>query len=345
VNATGTHPAAPLIRPCALVVALLAALVLASPARAAAGAGCDPDVPKGQTTFTMTSGGMERVVVAYVPRAYNGRVRLPLVLDLHGSSSTAAEQSVRSGLARTAEAKRFIVAAPQGLLPAGPPAGTFRWNVPGVTTTDPNAPDDERFLTDVIDRLKATLCVDPARVYGAGYSGGGRMISQYACDHADRLAAIAPVAGLRAGFPITGPNGSQPDPATCKPTRPVPVITFAGTGDPVNPYTGGGAAYWQYGTAIAQARWAQLNGCRQGPRVQPVSAHVDRIAYTACRRDADVVQYRVAGGGHTWPGGEAFLPLVSSLGPVTFEIDATSLMWRFFEHYRLRAPEAFHAVK
>lgn len=321
--------------------AVLAGLWFASPAQAARRASCDRPFATGQeTSLSVTSGGASRTALVYVPSSYDGHRRLPVVLSLHGSQSDASEQMIRSEMPSAAEQDRFIAVAPQGAL-AAPPG--FRWNVPGVTTTDPNAPDDEQYLSDLLDRLQATLCVDAQRIYGAGYSGGGRMISQYACDHADRLAAIAPVAGLRAGVPITGPNGPQPDPATCKPTRPVPVITFAGTGDPVNPYTGGGAAYWQYGTAVAQTRWAQLNGCRKGPRVQPVSAHVDRIAYTACRRDADVIQYRVAGGGHTWPGGEAFLPLVPSLGPVTFEIDATGLMWRFFEHFRLRAPAAFHA--
>src|SRR4051794_5370194 len=277
------------------------------PAQAASGAGCDAGFPAGrQTTLTLQSGGVERTVVVYVPSAYDGRRSLPLILDLHGSSSTAQEQAVRSGLARIAERKRLIVAEPQGLLPAGPPEGTFRWNVPGVTTTDPAAPDDEQFLTDVLDHLESTLCVDPRPVYGAGYSGGGRMISQYACDHADRLAAIAPVAGLRAGLPVSGPDGPQPDPATCHPSRPVPVVTFAGTADPVNPYGGGGAPYWQYGVETAQARWAEINGCVRGPRTSPLTPHVLRRAYIRCDEGAWVVLYRIEGGGHTWPGSAAF---------------------------------------
>jgi polyhydroxybutyrate depolymerase len=293
---------------------------------------CDRPFTRGQqTTLTVTSGGVDRIVVVYVPTGYDGRHRVPLVLNLHGSQSDAAEQMLRSELARTAERNTFIVAAPQGLLPAPP---GFRWNVPGVTTTDPNAPDDEQFLSDLLDQLVHTLCIDARRVYGAGYSGGGRMISQYACDHADRIAAIAPVSGLRAGIPISGPGGPQPDPATCDPERPVPVITFHGTADPVNPFQGGGAPYWQYGVPAALARWAEINGCRRGPRARPVTEHVSQVAYLACRRNAAVVLYLVAGGGHTWPGSTAMIPLVPVLGPVTFEIDADTLMWRFFRRYR-----------
>lgn len=319
---------------CPLLVAV-AFVGVVSPAQARGGSRCDRPFTTGQqSTLTIMSGGAARTVVVYAPTGYDGRRRVPLVLNLHGSQSDAAEQMLRSELARTAERETFVVAAPQGLLPAPP---GFRWNVPGVTTTDPNAPDDERFLDDLLDHLQAVLCIDARRVYGAGYSGGGRMISQYACDRPERLAAIAPVAGLRAGVPIAGAQGPQPDRASCDPPRPVPVITFQGTSDPVNPFAGGGLPYWQYGVPAAQARWAEINGCRRGPRTQSVTRHVSRVAYTACRRDADVVMYLVDGGGHTWPGSVAMVPLVPFLGPVTFEIDAATRMWRFFERYRLPA--------
>jgi polyhydroxybutyrate depolymerase len=321
--------------PRALVTALLTALAVAAfaaPAAAAPSAGCGQDVPSGRTTLTLASGGMQRVVVVHVPARFTGRRALPLVLNLHGSASTAEEQLDRSELVRTADRQGFIVASPQGILPAAP-AG-FRWNVPGVTTTDPAAPDDERFLSDVIDHLQQDLCVDTQRVYGTGYSGGGRMISQYACDHADRLAAIAPVAGLRAGHPITTPDGPQPDPATCTPSRPVPVVAFAGTADPVNPYAGGGAPYWLYGIEAAQQRWAELNGCDVGPRTTRVEPHVFRVAFYRCDERAWVVLYRVVGGGHTWPGSRAFAAQ-PELGPTTFEIDAAGWMWSFLRRYRL----------
>jgi polyhydroxybutyrate depolymerase len=302
-------------------------LVAASPAAAKSGsAGCGLAYATGQqTAVTVSSGGRQRTALVYVPTSYDPRKPLPLVLDLHGSSSNAAEQMKRSELSDSAELNGFITVAPQGV--------DGRWNVPGVTF-GANLPDDERFLSDLIDQLQATLCIDERRVYGAGYSGGGRMISQYACDHPERVAAIAPVAGLRAGFPVKGLDGSwRPDPATCDPERSVPVITFSGTADPVNPFAGGGAPYWGYGVPTAQARWAEINDCRQGPRTQSVTPHVDRVAYEACPNDARVVMYRIQGGGHVWPSSEAFLN--SGLGQVTFEIDANALIWDFFQHYKL----------
>src|SRR3954447_15540094 len=311
-------------------VALLAALWFAAPAQAARQASCDRPFATGQeTSLSVSSGGVSRTALVYVPSRYGGHRRLPVVLSLHGSQSDAAEQMMRSEMPSAAEQDGFIAVAPQGAL-AAPPG--FRWNVPGVTTTDPNAPDDEQFLSDLLDRLQATLCIDERRVYGAGYSGGARMISQYACDHPERLAAIAAVSGLRAGLPVSRSQGWQPDPAKCNPERPVPVITFQGTADPVNPYLGGGAPYWRYGVPAAQARWAQINNCHQGPRTRAVTEHVDQVAYMACPHDADVVMYLIENGGHVWPSSEAFVGL--GLGEVTFEIDANALIWRFLDHYK-----------
>jgi polyhydroxybutyrate depolymerase len=67
---------------------------------------------------------------------------------------------------------------------------------------------------------------------------------------------------------------------------------------------------------------------------------VFKRAFYRCADRAWVVLYRVVGGGHTWPGSRAFIPL-PGLGPVTFEIDADAIMWSFFRHYRL--PEAASA--
>jgi polyhydroxybutyrate depolymerase len=318
--------AAHITRWAAALAATTGLLVAAAPAAAKSGSsGCGLPFATGQTTtLTMSSEGRQRTAIVYVPTGYDGHKPLPLVLDLHGSGSNAAEQMVRSELSDSAELNTFITVAPQG--------EGGRWNVPGVTTGT-NLPDDEQFLSDLIDHLQATLCLDERRIYGAGYSGGGRMISQYACDHPERVAAIAPVAGLRAGFPVNTPDGWQPDPATCTPERPVPVITFSGTADPVNPFAGGGAAYWRYGVPAAQARWAEINDCRQGPRTTSITEHVDQVAYEACPHKADVVMYRIQNGGHVWPSSEAFVGF--GLGEVTFEIDANALIWDFFRHYKL----------
>jgi polyhydroxybutyrate depolymerase len=281
----------------------------------------------GRTTLTLTSGGLERTAIVYLPESARTKKPLPAVFDLHGSASWPAEELSRSGLEQTAERYGFLVVGPQGAIPV---AAGYAWNVPYVTTV-PGAPDDEAFLNELIDALVSTGCADRRRLYAAGYSGGGRMISQFACDNPDRFAAIALVAGLRAGAPLATGTGWVPDPATCTPRDPVPVVAFAGTADPVNPFTGGGAAYWGYSVPAALQRWAELNGCRRGPLTRQVTEHVSLVRYAACHQRADTRLYVVAGGGHTWPGADptTFPP---GLGPVTQEISANEIMWKFFRN-------------
>lgn len=298
----------------------------------------------GRHTLLLPSRGVDRSAVLFMPfGAEPGRpLPLPLVLELHGSEGTAEQQLDLGQWEGTAQAQGIIVVAPQALLPVG---RGFRWNVPGVTPVAPgiSAPDDVQFLLDLLAFVTSRTCVDGRRVYGSGYSGGARMVAQLACNHAGTFAAIGLVAGLRAGTPRPRPDGGfEPDPASCRPQHPVPVIAFAGSADRVNPPDGGGQPYWGYGVAAAQQRWAALNGCVQGPETRAVSATTRRVAFEACREQARVVLYLSEGSGHAWPGSRALLRAPSPLTPVPFDIDATALMWQFFESYRLapRQPSA-----
>lgn len=317
---------------------LAASLVAAPPVNTAQADGFVPqqghsqcDLNPGRTTITVPSGGRGRTVVVHVPSTAKPARALPLVLDLHGSYSTPAEQLTRSQLDQTAEREGFIVAAPQGAIPA--PVG-FVWNVPFTTTDVAGAPDDMAFLRDVIGTLIDSGCADGRRIYATGYSGGGRMVSQFACEQPELLAAIAPVAGLRAGAPLTTADGAIPNPATCTPSQGVPVISFNGTADPVNPFADGGAPYWGYGALDASERWADINSCHTTKETR-LSPNISLVTHHGCPQNAVVQQYVVHGGGHTWPGGNpAAFP---GTGVTTQEINANDLMSSFFEQRKTRA--------
>jgi polyhydroxybutyrate depolymerase len=100
----------------------------------------------------------------------------------------------------------------------------------------------------------------------------------------------------------------------------------------VNPFGGGGAAYWGYGTLAATQAWAVHNHCRPTPVTQQVTLHVTRVSYRGCKANADVVLYVIEGGGHTWPGSTATWD--PALGVVTDEISASELLWEFGRHRR-----------
>ncbi|MFT4077108.1 MAG: PHB depolymerase family esterase [Asticcacaulis sp.] len=242
-----------------------------------------------------------RSVLVHIPADANGGP-LPLLFLFHGSTGTGAGMLHNSHLEATSDRHGFILVAPDGGIPVD--GGGFVWNIPGVPTVTGKIPtqddaDDVAFVGQAIDWLVGQGCVDVTRVYATGLSGGGRMTSWLACVDADRFAAIAPVVGLRAGNPSKA-DPQTPDPATCQPSRPVPVIAFAGDKDTTNPIEGGGAGYWQYTMHAAEQRWAQLNGCTGAPTSQWVAAGVYEERYSGCREGADVAGRITVGGTHTW---------------------------------------------
>jgi polyhydroxybutyrate depolymerase len=315
----------------ATAVGAVVAIGAATPA-AAADRCVRPDVA-GATTVDVHFDGTSYPVLVHVPESA-GSARVPLVLNLHGSSTNGSIQMQISGMRSVADDEGFVVAAPNGAIPVPPPPGgqhpdgSWAWNVPGVPLTvddfpPPTARDDIRFLSRVIDVVSQRFCTARSRTYATGFSGGARMVSALACRIAEKLTAIAPVAGLRAGR-AAPEDPAVPEIQDCRPRRPVPVLTFHGRQDPVNAYLGNDHLRWGYSVPVAVQTWARLDGCRRGPRATHISQTTTRFTYTDCRDDATVGLYRIADGSHSWPG-----PTGSPL-----DVDATRIMWEFFERHR-----------
>jgi polyhydroxybutyrate depolymerase len=244
---------------------------------------------------------------------------------MHGSGSTALDQELFTGMDATADADSFIVAYPQALIPDG---NGFDWNVPGVPLVGgkpvpAHAANDVVFLTQLVGVLEQRYCINPSRVYATGFSGGARTASQLACDSSKVFAAVAAVSGLRR-------------PSPCPTGRPVPIIAFHGTADPVDPYDGHGQPYWTYSVAQAAADWAQQDGCSTRPATSKPQATVTLTAYGHCGGGASVELYTISGEGHEWPGGPP-LPaaLTSLLGAQSSAIDANNVIWAFFAAHQL----------
>lgn len=268
------------------------------------------------TTQRVAVGATGRTMLLHVPASYRAGAPLPLLFVLHGSGGDGAAILDQSKLESTSDRHGFLLAAPDGGIPLD---RGFVWNIPGVPTVTGKVPgpgdaDDVAFIRTAIDWLAAQGCADRGRVYSTGLSGGGRMTSWLGCVAADRFAAIAPVVGLRAGNPLAS-DPRRPDPATCRPSRPMPVIAFAGDKDGTNPIRGGGAGYWQYTMDAALARWSELNDCRAGPLRRDLAADRYEQLYTQCRVRAEVAGHITRGAGHVW----------------TADNEA---MWRFLSQHR-----------
>ncbi|MGH2999406.1 MAG: alpha/beta hydrolase family esterase [Gaiellaceae bacterium] len=275
--------------------------------------------------LSLTVDGHARLVIVHVPVGYTGNARVPLVLNLHGSGSTAKQQEKFSAMDAAADAHHFLVAYPQGLIPEG---SGFDWNVPGAPLvggrkTPAAAADDISFITKLVSELERRYCIDSRMVFAVGFSGGSRLVSALACDDSGVFAAVGIVSGLR-------------HPQPCPATRPVPIVAFHGTADPVDPYGGHGQAYWTYSVPTAERDWADEEHCATTPLTSHPAQTVELVRYARCRDRSTVELYTISGEGHEWPGGPS-LPAgyVAVLGAQSNAIDADAIMWSFFAAHRL----------
>jgi len=300
---------------------------------AAPSAGCaaTPLALTADATIPFTAAGLDGTFVQHLPPAYDGATPLPLVIDLHGWSEPAAVHVVFSGLPAFGDVHRFVTLVPEVTRPVA------LWD----TAIDGG---DMQWMTALLDNAEATLCVDTNRVFFAGMSNGAMMTSSVACALSSRVAAAAPVAGVR------NPDG-------CTFTRPVPLVAFHGTDDGYLAYDGGygekvaglpdpsgtgtlGTAVIASGTndqsvpEMAQA-WAVRNGCEDVAPTESVAAADVTLLTWSCPAGAEAVLYRVDGGGHAWPGSAVSAGAVDLVGFTTMTISADELLWDFFRRHPL----------
>jgi polyhydroxybutyrate depolymerase len=127
------------------------------------------------------------------------------------------------------------------------------------------------------------------------------------------------------------------------------MILFQGKDDPLVPWAGGEVSEPLFNTKLGRvigvkataALFAGRCGCSVPPVVKAMpnaaifdGTTVDRLTYPGCAGGAEVVLYRVNGGGHTWPSGLQYLP-ASIVGKTTRDISADDLMWEFFSRHSL----------
>jgi polyhydroxybutyrate depolymerase len=292
-----------------MVMLSLSTAHTAAPSQAQTADACAgrPAPAPGLTEHTFDHNGLTRSYLLYTPASLEPATPAPVVFSMHGFASNARQQVQFTGWNDVADEGGFLVVYPQGL--GAPP----RWNAGSLGRLDPGAADDVGFLTALAAHLVETLCIDPARIYANGMSNGGGMAYRLACEAGEVFAAFGGVAGAYA------------ENLDCAPTRPVPMLFFHGTADPIVPYDGGSGL-----PAIAPFvhDFAQRNGCDAQPIALAQVGSVGGWQYSGCDSDADVALYIIDGGGHTWPGGPGMLEFL--LGVTTQDIDASAVMWEFY---------------
>jgi polyhydroxybutyrate depolymerase len=315
---------------------VLASSPATKPATAPAAGDISSQKP-GTFTLTISTGGYKRLYILRVPPAVADGKPLPLVVMMHGAGGTAMGTARHYGWIAKADAKGFLCAFPEALpafvrAPASFVANPRFWNDGGeVGTATHRAIDDVGFIAAVLDDVARRYPVDPARIYLTGMSSGAGMTFRAGALLANRVAAIAPVAGVSH---LTGIHA----------TRPVPMLYIVGTADPLVPLAGGNAVNpWGKPTtkpSVNQtiANWLAANGEPSLPGMPERSGVVTTIRYATGAGDgaansaghgADTIFVTIDGQGHEWPGAPRALP-ERLTGPSIPGYNATDEIWNFF---------------
>jgi polyhydroxybutyrate depolymerase len=323
---------------------LTAALALATLAAACgdddepAAGPCSPARPAepGTTEGSMRYDGLDRVYVLSVPDSYDGTTAAPLILNLHGFGQTGSLQNSTTDMPARAGARGYVVVAPEGAplrLPAGPAGDAAQqyggrpfWNFFGSTgvefdegsgaTSAPVEPsqlgaDDVGFLSELLDELGDELCIDETRVYATGLSNGAGMTTTLGCERGERLAAIAPVAGVN----LTG---------ACADNDPIAVLAIHGDADEAIHYDGNYLLGFEFGNPSVPDRmeeWARRNRCDPEPKTDEPAARVERSTWRGCAAGAGTELWTIVDGTHAWPMGDP--------------IDTTEVVLDFFDTHTL----------
>ncbi|MBO9694590.1 MAG: hypothetical protein J7499_00155 [Sphingopyxis sp.] len=211
-------------------------------------AGRDPVVrAKGniRRAYYMAEAGTIVPFRLYVPKAWDGRAKLPLMVFLHGANLDDDDSMERAGglLPRLAEEKGVIVLAPLGYrmnsMYGAPVPGQFVASSSPIAGIDARrAALSEKDVLNLTDLISAEYDVDRRRIYLSGNSMGGMGTWHLAQKYPERWAAIAPAAA----------GATDPDYDFSR-LRGIPIMPVAGEHDFLRPMVEG---------TVAKARAAGL---------------------------------------------------------------------------------------
>jgi len=301
---------------------LLLALLLTGLAAASAAAGDRNPLER----WTLSHDGVEREYFVHVPANSGGTH--PVVVAVHGYTSTATGFAYAHGLLQHADANGYLLVLPQGShFLAG--EGQDAWRVTSWNDLAANQPprdagphcaadhtryprppecaefnrcawtscyDDLGFIDRVLDEVEARYATDTGRYYLLGVSNGAMMALRAGCDRSERYAAVASIIGqLAPGY-------------DCGPTSNLPMLHLFGGADDTVRYDGTAAGDGYIYTSAAQtaATWAQALACSVGPvnwqNELSDAAGFRCTAYRNCRvAGQEVVSCLDPTAGHEWP--------------------------------------------
>ena len=225
----------------------------------------------------VTVNGLVRYAVVRVPADARPAQPLPVLLSFHGAGSDVATQE---SIDEFSSHPSFVVVYPEGSLVD---ANSVVTNVNGWDSAGKKV-DEPAFVAALLDTLGNAVCIDPSRVFAAGHSNGGMLVTTLPCAFPGRIAGIAAVEG---GY----------DFVACPQGPPTPTLVFHGLNDKVAPIAGN-SVFVPVADLMAAA--AKRNGCTAGPQTAAHGSAAITLSWTGCA--APTVLYELKSHGHAWPG-------------------------------------------
>jgi polyhydroxybutyrate depolymerase len=185
-----------------------------------------------------------------VPAGWDGQPGLAALIFFHGWQETPEGILAMDEITAFADAADLLLVVPEGR--------GKTWSYPGSPSRHR---DDFRFVEEVLDDLPKRFPIDVKRIWASGFSQGGSMVWNLACQMPERFLAFAPVAG---GF-------WEPTPEACK-AAPTRIFHVHGTTDATVPMKGRTlrSGLWKQGNILQGWRvLARANGCQTDPSDQP----------------------------------------------------------------------------
>lgn len=142
--------------------------------------------------------GDDREYFVHIPKSYMGKIAVPMVFMLHGTSGDGEEFYNRSGWREVGDTENIISVFPSSwrycIHTDGETKNTTKWNIsPDAEWTFCNGQsprNDIKFLNVIINEMGAKYTIDNKRIYLVGFSNGGQMAAKCSIELSDKLAAV-----------------------------------------------------------------------------------------------------------------------------------------------------------
>ncbi|HZA66063.1 MAG TPA: hypothetical protein VE592_03885, partial [Geminicoccaceae bacterium] len=170
----------------ALVTSCAAGLAAPGTVVGAASPGCG--APLESPPEALQVAGRVRHAIVVLPEAYSANQPHALVFAFHGRTNDNARARRYFGLEQVADRPNIYV-YPAALRDR---TGRFTWADPG---DPPDALRDFALFDVLLERLASSYCIDLDAVFVVGHSLGASFANSLACARADRIRAVASVAG------------------------------------------------------------------------------------------------------------------------------------------------------